>query len=127
MKRDHGKVETFSVLDLASLPSGTGGPSIPEPVVHPLPAAALSANPIAASFERGERERLRFLGIGTPFMSFDADSGSASLSLLLEAREKRRGLEGRNLLGKKMGREEEEEEEVIGEEHEVTRESMGGR
>ena len=47
--------------------------------------------------------------------------------VLLEAREKRRGLEGRNLLGKKMGREEEEEEAVIGEEHEVTRESIGGR
>ncbi|RDX64901.1 hypothetical protein CR513_56489, partial [Mucuna pruriens] len=50
VKRDHGKVEMFPVPDSLSLPTaGTEGPSIPEPVVHPLPAAALSTSPIAAS------------------------------------------------------------------------------
>jgi len=50
VKRDHGKVEMFPVPDSLSLPTaGTEGPSIPEPVVHPLPVAALSTSPIAAS------------------------------------------------------------------------------
>jgi hypothetical protein len=50
VKSDHGKVEIFPVPDWSSLPTaGTGGPSIPEPVVHPLPVAALKTNPIAAS------------------------------------------------------------------------------
>lgn len=48
VKRDHGKVEMFP--DSLPLPTaGTEGPSIPEPVVHPLPTAALSTSPIAAS------------------------------------------------------------------------------
>ena len=65
MKRDHGKVEMFPVPDSPSQPTaGTEGPSIPDPVVHPLPAAALSTNPIAASLESGERERRRSLRTG---------------------------------------------------------------
>ena len=48
VNRDHGKVDIFAVLDPAS-PTGSGGPSIPEPVVHPLPAAALRTKPMAAS------------------------------------------------------------------------------
>lgn len=49
VNRDHGNVETCSVLDLVLTSAGTEGPSNPEPVVHPLPAAAFSTNPIAAS------------------------------------------------------------------------------
>jgi len=50
VKSDHGKVEIFSFPDWPSFPTaGTGGPSIPEPVVHPLPVAALNTSPIAAS------------------------------------------------------------------------------
>lgn len=48
VKRDQGKVEIFAVLDSAS-PADSGGPSIPEPVVHPLPVTALNTKPIAVS------------------------------------------------------------------------------
>lgn len=50
VKRDQGKVEIWSVLDSESEPAGTGGPSIPEPVVQPLTLAALRTKPIAASW-----------------------------------------------------------------------------
>jgi hypothetical protein len=50
VKRDHGKVEIFSVLDPSSAPAGTDGPSIPDPVVQPPTDAALKTNPIASSY-----------------------------------------------------------------------------
>jgi len=48
VNNDHGNVETVSVSVLA----GRDGPSIPEPVVHPLTEAALNTSPIASSLER---------------------------------------------------------------------------
>lgn len=50
VKRDHGKVETLSLLDPSSAPAGADGPSMPEPVVQPRTDAALRTNPIAASW-----------------------------------------------------------------------------
>lgn len=49
VNRDQGNVEICSVPDSDSEPAGTDGPSMPEPVVHPLTLAALKTNPIAAS------------------------------------------------------------------------------
>lgn len=49
VKRDQGNVEIRSVPDSDSEPAGTDGPSMPDPVVHPLTFAALRTNPIAAS------------------------------------------------------------------------------
>lgn len=48
VKRDHGKVDTIWLVESDS--AGVGGPSIPDPVVQPRPVAALSTNPIAASY-----------------------------------------------------------------------------
>lgn len=44
---DQGNVETVSTSALA----GRDGPSIPEPVVHPLTDAALKTNPMASSYK----------------------------------------------------------------------------
>lgn len=49
VKRDQGKVETVQSGDSRS--AGMEGPSIPDPVVHPLPAAAFRTRPIAASYQ----------------------------------------------------------------------------
>lgn len=89
MKSDHGKVEILSVPDWPSLPTaGTGGPSIPEPVVHPLPVAALNTSPIAASLERGEMEKQRLVGTGErlKLSSLDDDLDCDSESLLPSSR-----------------------------------------
>jgi len=125
VNRDHGKVETFSETELVSVPAGLEGPSIPEPVVHPLPAAAFSTNPIATSFERGERERWRLLRIGRLLISFESDSGLLidSLSLPFEARGKWKGLEGSVRLRGKL--EKGEEEDMIVAEEELITVSMG--
>lgn len=45
VKRENGNVDIFSV----PVSAGTDGPSIPEPVVQPLPTAAFNTSPIAAS------------------------------------------------------------------------------
>lgn len=49
VKRDQGNVEICSVPDSESEPVETDGPSMPDPVVHPLTLAALKTKPIAAS------------------------------------------------------------------------------
>lgn len=71
MKSENGNVEVSSELD--SVSAGTGGPSSPEPVVHPLPTAAFSTNPIAVSLERGEIERLRSFLTGAMLKSLESD------------------------------------------------------
>ena len=48
VNKDHGKVE---ILQFSAVVSGIGGPSIPDPVVHPPPVAALRTIPIAASYK----------------------------------------------------------------------------
>jgi hypothetical protein len=45
VKSDHGSVDTSG----RPAPPAVGGPSIPDPVVQPLPVAALITSPIAAS------------------------------------------------------------------------------
>lgn len=45
---DQGNVETVSA---SSALAGRDGPSIPEPVVHPLTDAALKTNPMASSYK----------------------------------------------------------------------------
>lgn len=58
MKRDHGKVDTIWLVESDS--AGVGGPSIPDPVVQPRPVAALSTNPIAASYSPKRKIVLHF-------------------------------------------------------------------
>jgi len=55
VKRDQGSVDTSGLPAPPAL-LAVGGPSIPDPVVQPLPVAALTTSPIAASLESGEME-----------------------------------------------------------------------
>lgn len=95
MKSDHGKVDTRSVPGSGSEPAGMDGPSMPDPVVHPLTLAALKTKPIAASLER-----VRFLRTGASLEWEESGliSGSLlvlilSLSFLGEGEQRRRGRE----------------------------------
>lgn len=87
VKRDQGNVEICSVPDSDSEPAGTDGPSMPDPVVHPLTLAALKTNPIAASLERVLR-----LMIGTRLLDslLESELRSGSFPLFLGEVEKRR-------------------------------------
>lgn len=118
MKRDQGKVETFSIPDFSSAPAGTGGPSMPESVVQPLTDAALSTNPIAASLDR----------IGTMLDSLASDWRSdLLLSCFLEEVENRRNLlrdDESLVLREKIGREEDEDETIVAEEARVSMASV---
>lgn len=130
MKRDQGKVETLSV----PVSTGAGGPSIPDPVVHPFPVAALNTKPMAASYhypnkhkssalytpdksqilmqitlERGDRA-MELLENGALIAS---DRRSASFSLFLQLIENRRGLVKRLRFGEGTLRGETEEVLII--------------
>lgn len=60
MKSDHGKVDTRSIPESRPDPAGDDGPSIPDPVVHPLTLAALRTSPIAASYKSPNSRLIKF-------------------------------------------------------------------
>lgn len=60
VKSDHGKVDTRSIPESRSDPAGDDGPSIPDPVVHPLTFAALRTSPIAASYKSPNSRLMKF-------------------------------------------------------------------